>query len=204
MKDSKELFEKILDNNEEIVEVIKPNKFRTLVLKLIFSNLFLVIVAAVMAVIGVLNPDGIEGTDGEGNPSVLPAIVFYGIAAFLILIIVINVITSIVRYNKLCYCYTNKRIIFCSGFIGADFKTLEYKSVLGMQVRVDLLDKLVKPNTGSIIFSSNALEGFATAQAIRVGGKGAEEVGFAFLNVTDAYAVYKRIKEYIDAKKEAK
>ena len=174
MKNEK-LFESILDNDEKIVEIFKPNFVRFVLLSSIIIGIFLIpfFVVGIFMVLG--------------DPDILVSgIVFLAFAAFALLI---TPITNSVRYSKTAYCYTNKRIIIRTGFIGADFETLDFDMIGGMNVKVDFLDKLTKPNTGSILFASPASPMLQNGQN---GGGGA----YAFRHIENPYDVYKRVKEF--------
>jgi hypothetical protein len=49
------------------------------------------------------------------------------------------------------YVITNKRIILQSGFIAINLKSVEFDKIVSLDVRVDLLDKALMQNTGTII-----------------------------------------------------
>lgn len=53
-------------------------------------------------------------------------------------------------YNVTYYAITNRRVIFQTGIIGRDFKILEMTDISNAQVNVDVVDKLLGKNTGSI------------------------------------------------------
>ena len=53
-------------------------------------------------------------------------------------------------YDVTHYAITNRRVIFQTGIIGRDFKILEMTDISNAQVSVDIVDKLLGKNTGSI------------------------------------------------------
>ena len=179
MKDEK-LFEPILDNDEKIVEKFKPNFTRFVLLSSIFIAIFLTPFFVVGLFILLGGEDGLIGG--------LVTLIF---AAFALLI---TPLTNSVRYKKTAYCYTNKRVIIRTGFIGADFEAIDFDMIGGMNVKVDFLDKLVKPNTGTIIFASPASPMIQNGQ----GGRS----GYSFLHIENPYEVYKRVKEFSSKNKD--
>ena len=173
MKEEK-LFDQILDNDEKIVEVFKPNFVRFV----IFSSLFLAIFLIPFFAVGLFMV--------FASDTLIGGIWFLGFALFALLV---NPITSAVRYSKTAYCYTNKRIIIRTGFIGADFEAIDFDMIGGMNVKVDFLDKLVKPNTGTIFFAS-------FASPMIQNGQNGGSAGYSFKHIENPYDVYKRVKEF--------
>ncbi len=112
------LFDDILEKDEKIIAVIKPNKKRYwknllfFAIPLFWPHLIMMLVASLFT---------------------LPFFFAHG-------------------YNNLYYAYTNKRLIRRSGWIGVDYRCLEYKDVTATSVTVGFLDKGCK--TGSLGFSS--------------------------------------------------
>lgn len=174
MKEEK-LFEPILDNDEKIVETFKPNFVRFVILNSIFIAIFLIPFFAVSLFFFLGEPDSLFGG--------------FIVLGFSTLMLFITPISNSIRYSKTAYCYTNKRIIIRTGFIGADFQAIDFDMVGGMNVKVDFLDKMVKPNTGTITFASPASPMIQNGQS---GGS----AGYAFRNIENPYDVYKRIKEF--------
>ena len=174
MKEEK-LFEPILDNDEKIIETFKPNFLRFVILNSLFIIIFLIPFFAVGVFIILGAPD-----------SLLVVIITLGFASFVFLI---SPVSNAIRYTKTAYCYTNKRIIIRTGFIGADFEAIDFDMVGGMNVKVDFLDKMVKPNTGTITFAS-------PASPMIQNGQNGGSAGYLFRHIENPYDVYKRIKEF--------
>ena len=57
-------------------------------------------------------------------------------------------------YEKLCYAYTNKRLIRRSGLVGVQYDSLNYKVIVSDSVYVGFLDK--RFNTGCLSFSRSS------------------------------------------------
>lgn len=184
---AEQAFTNILDNDETIVETFKPNKKRFISISLIRDVILLLVVSAFFipffVSVGQMPPEAVG--------------IVFGMFGIFALIIILTIVSRLVSYDKTWYCYTNKRIIIRSGFIGADYKTLDFDMIGAMDVRVDLLDKLVKPNTGTIMFASAASPMVAPQSNGRYGVS-----GYMFLNIDNPYETYKRIKEYTSKHKD--
>ena len=96
MKNEK-LFEPILDNDEKIVEIFKPNFFRFVLLSTLFIAVFLLpfFLVGLFMVIG----------GGDGTIAGVVTLIFFAFA------FLVTPVSNAVRYTKTAYCYTNKRII---------------------------------------------------------------------------------------------
>jgi len=179
----KELFEVILEKDEEIVKVFKPVKA-----KLLVSGFMWVLAMSVLTyacgVWIIFLPDILSaeywwiGVIVTAGSVILPLI----IAAPFILAYKKN------RY----YAYTNKRIIIRTGVFGIDYKGLDLKAIDAVNVYVSFFDKIVKKNTGSLKFGSKA------SPIISYGNVSG---GYRFTHIEQPYEIYKEIKEYIDAAK---
>ena len=176
------LFDPILDNDERIIETFKPNQLRFVWLPFIFLALLL----------GVLLVPPILILVTEENEALWPII---GMSAFFGLLVLLIPLINFVRYKKTVYCYTNKRLLLRTGFIGADYQAIDFDMIGAMNVRVDFLDKLVKPNTGTITFASPASPMIQTGQP---GGGSA----YAFKHIVNPYEVYKRVKQFSSQNKD--
>ncbi|MCR5184643.1 MAG: PH domain-containing protein [Bacilli bacterium] len=180
--------QRILDKDEKVIKVLKPNKKRFLFWGLLITCLGILIFSAIFLTIGILGKTGvIEFTDEEtGNPDEVAPIMFIIIGSVALVVLLITALFRVIRYKRLFYVITNKRLIIRSGVIGVDFKSLEYKLIGLVDVKVGVIDKLVRPNPGTLMFGS--------ASAPIVHGNG-NVPAFFFLNIDDPYGVYKLIKE---------
>ncbi len=182
MEEYKSKFDVILDKEETIVEVFKPNK-----LKLFFSSMFwntlLFIFVLIGSILGILFPD--EGEVIDLLWILLPVAIFLILECGAVLF-------TYLYYKNVFYCYTNKRIIIRSGVFGVDFKSLDMSTIGAIDVNVTLLDKILRKNTGSIRFGS---------MSSPINGQG---MNYTFANVTNPYETYKIIKSYIDEHKNTK
>lgn len=186
-------FELILDEDEVIVKTYKPNRKRFCFLE-ILKVLPFIIIPALIIMFAIFNITGIlifiveeEG----GKPDMMGAIwmAVFGGLFFLGMLWVLFQPTF--RYPKALYCVTNKRIIIRHGIIGADFKSLKLKDISAVYVEVNFLDKMVKPNTGTVTFASSATP-------ITQGNQKNGYVPFAFMHVDNPYDVYREVKGFVD------
>ena len=172
------LFERILDDDEKIEKVIKPHKG-----KYFFSVMFywglLLTVFAIMGILMVLYPD--EGVTIEKLYVLIPIGIWVGCMLIVLLF-------AWIHYKNLYYAYTNKRVIIRSGIFGVDFKSLDMGMIGAVNVYVSLIDKIVRKDTGSIMFGSTASP---------IGGQNAG-AGYRFNHIKMPYETCKEVKTFID------
>lgn len=181
--EDKGLFQVVLDDDEEVIQVIRPHKGRAwfgMIVGLILLTLVMVPFGIMMIV---FHDQGDSDSLGAG----IGALVFWGIlTAF-------GIVSIALWSHKTVYAWTNKRVLIRTGYIGVDYKSLDLTMVGALSVNVTMVDKLLRRNTGTIAFGSMASP--MTTQ-------NASKFNFAF--VYDPYRVYKEIKGHIDQKKNAK
>ena len=177
-------FENMLDKDEKIVKVFKPNKT-----KFFFANLFFAgitfLVFTLLGVLVFLCPE--EGYE----PSVLGAVLC--VAGYVFVMLVFWLL-AYVYYKNLFYAYTNKRVIVRSGIFGVDYKSLDMAMIGAVDVYVSLLDKMLRKNTGTIAFGS-----MASPMYHANGGS-----SYRFSHVVMPYETCREIKETIDEYKNKK
>lgn len=173
------LFKRVLDDDEKIEKVIKPHKG-----KYYFSSLFAwgvsLFIFALMGVFAVLFPD--EGMETELVYLLIP------IGLWVIGMLVALLFVSIC-YKNLYYAYTNKRVIIRSGIFGVDFKSLDMSMIGAVNVYVSVIDKILRKDTGSIMFGS-------TASPIGYGQNAG--AGYRFNHIKMPYETCKEVKSFID------
>lgn len=172
-----ELFNKILDNDEKIVKVFKPNKCKYFFSTLMYSGITLLIFALI-GVFAVLFPD--DGTQVDKIFVLVP------IGLYVLFMLLIWLFSAI-YYKNLYYAYSNKRIIIRSGVFGIDFKSLDMSMIGAVNVYVSLVDKILRKDTGSIMFGS-------TASPIGYQSSGI----YKFNHIKMPYETSKEIKSFID------
>ncbi len=186
----KEMFAVILDKDEQIIKVYKPNKKRSITINMIMLGLFNIIMGGGLLVLSLLGflgkitviEDGVDDTRAFAITMLVLALIFF--LGFFVALLV-----QVVTYHKTYYAFSNKRILIRTGFIGVDFTVLEMKLIGTTSIKVGLLDKFVRPNTGTIRFGSNATP--VTGQNNMAGG-------LTFKNIDNAYDTYREIKEVVD------
>lgn len=177
-----ELFEKILDKDEKIVKVFKPHKGKFFCSVLLSWGLCLFMFAFIGS-LAILFPD--EGYEVKPILLLIP-IGFWVISELLVLLF------SSIYYKNLYYAYSNKRIIIRSGVFGVDFRSLDMSMIGAVNVYVSLLDKIIKKDTGSIMFGSTASPiGYQSSGSI-----------YKFNNIQLPYETCKEVKSYIDEYKQ--
>lgn len=177
-----ELFANILDKNEKIIKVIKPNKLKLFVYWFI-SSLWISFWVAFCSVIPML----CSGTEGVFIPWQ-----FYLIpVGVIVLITLFTFVFAAVYYKNNYFAYTNSRVLIRSGIIGIDFKSLDMRYVGAINVKVGFWDKVLKRETGTITFGSMSSP-MATSKA----------VGYNFAHIEKPYELYKEMKQIVDKVKE--
>ncbi len=170
------LFDGVLDKDEKVIKVIKPNK-----LKLFISWFMLAFWINVwIAIIGIL-PMAIETQEPIGWE-------YYMIpVGIIVLIFILTGIFAQIYYKNNFYAYTNARILIRSGIIGIDFKSLDMRYVGALNVRVGFWDKVLKQETGTITFGSMSSPMASSKQ-----------VGYNFAHVEKPYELYKEMKQIVE------
>ena len=115
-------------------------------------------------------------------PLLWPVLIFYWPIAF-----------PIYRawYNKRVYACTDRRIIVRGGIVGVDYKFLDYKDIKASMVKVGIMDKISKTNTGTLEFGSVAAPlGATNASGTRVNP-------FIFWHIENPHDDHKMIKKLI-------
>lgn len=175
-------FKNILDDDEHIIKTFKPNKFK-FVLDRLFAYVFvwLLIFGVITLMFLFPDEDGFE----------LPVYSYYIALGVLLVGTTLLFLGISISYKKRFYAYSNKRILVQSGFIGIDFKGLDHKMIGATEVKVDFLDKLLKRDTGTLKFGSQASPMGTNIPSM-----------FIFTSVEKPYDTYKEIKKYIDEVKQ--
>ncbi len=91
------------------------------------------------------------------------------------------------QYPHLEYAITNKRVMLKSGWIGRDFKILDYDQIKNAEVNVNFFDRAAKTNTGSILFF--------TGEIMMHSSHGARSKKDIMAHVENPYEVFKFLKK---------
>lgn len=81
-------------------------------------------------------------------------IVFFAFHLMPVWIWIAKIVTVNKQYKNLEYAFTNKRIIVKSGIIGIDIKSMYYSEIDSFNLKVGLIDKILK--VGDIYVSSKS------------------------------------------------
>ena len=177
------LFGPVLDDDEDLIKVYKPNRTKFFFLNIITTTLLFLIFLTI-SILAILFPE--DGSKGNPIYILIPIGIF-------VLFIALYIIFIILYYNNLYYAYTDKRLIIRSGVFGVDYKTLDMNMIGAVDVSVSFIDKILKKNTGSIRFGSMASPINST-----------NATQYKFGHVVEPYETCKKIKAEIDNYKNKK
>lgn len=176
-----EKFKDILNENETILKTYKPNKLKYWVSKAL--GIFFIALLWAMLTLSLSYTSAGEGNAAETVFDVTNFAITLSVGVVVILLYTVYLIFF---YRNLYYCVTNERIIIRRGVFGTDYKTLDMQMIGATNVHVSILDKIVRRNTGSIVFGSNSAP---------LVGQGSV---FIFKDIVDPYNESKEIKSAID------
>lgn len=176
------MFDDILDKDEKVIKIFKPNKFKYWLSHILGTFVFSIWIPLITFI----------GVFAEDEPLPFNTI-YWGIGIFVVLFLGV-IFTQVLHYKKLVYAYTNKRVLIRTGIIGIDYKSLDMKMIGAVDVYTSFLDKIIGKKTGTIKFGS-------TASPIQSNNASSS---YMFSHINDAYPTYREIKEQIDNYKENK
>ena len=181
--ESTNLFDNVLDKNEQIIKIIKPNKLKLFIYWL--SNAFWInFWIAIITILPMLSAGWEMGESLSWEFYMIPV-------AIIVLIFIFTAIFAAIYYKNNYFAYTNARILIRSGIIGIDFKSLDMRYVGALNVKVGFWDKVLKQETGTITFGSMSSP-MATSKA----------VGYNFSHIENPYELYKEMKQVVEEVKE--
>lgn len=185
-----EVFIDILEKDEKIVKVWRPNRAKFWW----FWGFawFWSLVWMAFIPFGLLFGDG--GWHGVSTGFWIGLGVTLGVVVFCI---IVAWILGALWLNKRYYAYTGSRILIRGGIIGVDYKSLEFKSLTATVVKVSLLDKLVRRNTGAIKFGS------AASPVLSI-WSGSHSNQYVFEHIEAPYATLREIKEFMNERQDDK
>jgi len=94
---------------------------------------------------------------------------------------------QILVYKYMYYAITNKGVLIQKGLIGRDFEMVDFDKITNADVRVDVIDKLLGKNSGSIVIS--------TAGTFTYSRSGPVQKPYTFSHITSPYEVFKFFKK---------
>jgi membrane protein YdbS with pleckstrin-like domain len=130
-------FESIKDDKEEILWTGKP-KFIPFIFANFFGGIFIILFAFIW--IFANRNLGSSYSNEAGSYfwlfGLLPLVI--GLLAFL---------KRVFSYSNTAYTYSDKRVMMRSGFIGTDFKIIDYDKISDIEVTVSVVEKMYKVGT---------------------------------------------------------
>jgi hypothetical protein len=134
-------FESVKDNDEEILWTGKPT-FIPYVFSGLGIGLYMIGFGIVVLIITLNVKPEIDSTGGYAwLLGFLPLL--QGLYTFL---------KKLFSFSNTAYAYSNKRVMMRTGFIGTDFKTIDYDKISDLEVTVNVVERMY--NVGSIRFFS--------------------------------------------------
>ena len=134
-------FESVKDNDEEILWTGKPT-FIPYVFSGLGIGLYMIGFGIVVLIITLNVKPEIDSTGGYAwLLGFLPLL--QGLYTFL---------KKLFSFSNTAYAYSNKRVMMRTGFIGTDFKTIDYDKISDIEVTVNVVERMY--NVGSIRFFS--------------------------------------------------
>jgi hypothetical protein len=135
-------FDSVKDNDEEILWSDKP-----IFIPYIFSGLGAGLFTLAFGIIWLLVSINFKSDEGT-NAS--PFFWLFGLIPLLQgLYVFLNRLFS---FSNTAYAYSNKRVMMRTGFIGTDFKTIDYDKISDIEVTVNIIERAY--NVGTIRFFS--------------------------------------------------
>jgi len=135
-------FESIKDDKEEILWTGKP-KF----IPFIFTGVLGGLATLAFAVIWLLTAKNWGATSDNNSSS------YFWLFGLIPLIIgAFTFLKKIFSFPNTVYSYSDKRVMMRTGFIGTDFKTIDYDKISDIEVTVSVVEKMY--NVGTIRFFS--------------------------------------------------
>jgi membrane protein YdbS with pleckstrin-like domain len=167
-------FEAILDKDEKILWLEKP-VFIPYILTSIWKNLFLLLFGVGYISALILNHD--FATKRDGSPEyflwILSCIFLFGG--------ILGILKAFLNFSNTAYAYSSKRVMIRSGFIGTDFKTIDFDKIANSEVNVNIVERIY--DVGSVNFST----GETTSKG--------ELVNQKFTSIKNPYQVFKMVKQ---------
>lgn len=141
-KNDKDLFERIKDDKEEILWTGKP-KF----IPFIFTSVLGGIIIIGFAIVWLLTARNWGSIGNNNTPSY-----FWLFGLIPLVAVLFTFLKKVFSFSNTAYSYSDKRVMMRSGFIGTDFKTIDYDKISDMEVTVSVIEKMY--NVGTIRFFS--------------------------------------------------
>lgn len=135
-------FDSVKDNDEDILWTGKP-----IFIPYIFSGLGAGLFTIAFGIIWLLVSINFKNTDGTETS---PFFWLFGLIPLLQGLYVFG--NRLFSFSNTAYGYSNKRVMMRTGFIGTDFKTIDYDKISDIEVTVNVIERMF--NVGTIRFFS--------------------------------------------------
>ena len=133
-------FDSIKDNNEEIYWTEKPK-----LIPYLFSGTFAALFTIAFGIVWLLIAlNSVKKNDSNTY--------FWLFGLFPLLQGLYIFLKKLLSYPNTAYGYSNKRVMMRTGFIGTDFKTIDYDKISDIEVTVNFIERMF--NVGTIRFFS--------------------------------------------------
>ena len=142
----------ILNNGEQILWQGKPKK-KAYIFSSIFSMMPFALIWLLFDGTFIVSMCAADAFSKMPVGVIIGIIIFFAFHMIPVWIWLTNIITASRNYKNLEYAFTNKRIIIKSGIIGIDFKNIYYSDIESVNLKVGLVDKMLK--VGDIYIKSN-------------------------------------------------
>jgi len=173
--ENEEKFKRILDNNEIVKAIIKPNK------KIYILKRFILV-----AFVGLFISLWLGAFSNVGSMYFNPGQMLLVGAVIYVIILILSSIFINKFYKNNFYCITSSRIIIRGGLWGIDFKTISLVKVEAVDLKVSPLDKMISDNIGTISIANRTRQ---TENGMP---------NFSLQNIENVDEIYKLIKYSIE------
>jgi len=179
------MFKDVLKKGEVIVKIYKPDKVRFW-----WGWLLATFFSLVWILSGIIIPLGFPG-GGTATQFLIATLVSVGVFA---VSFALCVVAGVLWYKNRFHAFTDKRVLIRGGIIGIDYKSLDFKSLTATVVKVGVLDKILRRNTGSIKFGS------AASPILSFSSSTGHSNQYIFFHIVNPYQDLRDITEYMDQK----
>ncbi len=131
----------ILESDEQLLWEGKPKRKAFLLNS--FFKMFPIAIIWLIFDVGFISV--LASSFGSFPPFILIfLIIFFGFHLLPVWIWITNILTANRQHKNLEYAFTNKRIIVKSGIIGIDFKNIYYSEISSVNLKVGIIDRIMK------------------------------------------------------------
>jgi len=167
-------FQSIKNDDEEILWTGKP-----VFVPYLFGGLGSALYLIAFGIIWVLISLNVKPEKSEGGFEYFWLVGFLPLAQGLFVFL-----NKLLSYPNTAYAYSDKRVMMRTGFIGTDFKTIDYDKISDIEVNVNIIERIY--NVGSIQFFSGRTQ-TKEDNTIKLYDK--------WFAVRDPYVVFKLVKQ---------